>query len=160
MRERGISITVEAAQPTIEAWFDPELFHLALLNLLKNAGEAIDDLRTRRSLPAGFRPEIRVSIAGLDDMVEIRVMDNGIGFPDDKEKFLTMFRSTKEGDCRGLGLPNVDRVISGHGGTMVLEHAPVLEGCDHAGAMVTIRIPSLGGPGPATHPEDIEDQSS
>ncbi len=158
MRERGISISVEAGEPVMETWFDPELFHLALLNLLKNAGEAIDDLKDGRELPTDFCPEIRVSIADDGDMIEIRVMDNGIGFPDDKEKFLTMFRSTKQGDCRGLGLPNVDRVISGHGGTMVLEHAPVFEGCDHAGAMVTVRIPSRGGL--TTQPEDIEDQSS
>ena len=115
-------------------------------NLLKNAREAIAEKREALGQNA-FTGQVRVEVSLGGNDVVVDVMDNGVGFPEEREKLLKPFYSTKsEGGResqreRGLGLSNVLQVIDGHRGQLELLDAPVFEGCDHQGALVRIVLP-------------------
>ena len=123
----------------MEAELDATMVSQALTNLIKNAGEAIASLQ-ERGAPAGFKPEIRVSCTTGDGAVEIRIADNGIGLPEDRARLFEPYVTTRDKGT-GLGLPIVKKIIEEHGGTLVLEDAPVFDGYDHAGAMAIVRLP-------------------
>ncbi|MFN3390006.1 MAG: sensor histidine kinase, partial [Allosphingosinicella sp.] len=56
---------------------DATMIGQALTNLIKNAGEAIETYQ-EKGAPAGFVPEIRVTLTVDDGEAVIRIMDNGI----------------------------------------------------------------------------------
>ena len=115
-------------------------------NLLKNAREAIAEKREALGQNA-FTGQVRVEVSCSGNDVVVDVMDNGVGFPEKRDKLLQPFYSTKsEGGResqreRGLGLPNVLQVIDGHRGQLELLDAPVFKGYDHQGALVRIVLP-------------------
>ncbi len=142
----------EAGQPTVHfvmeipeqpMWADLDADMIggqALLNLIKNAGEAIETLH-ENGAPEGHRPEIRVTARVAEDgRAEIRIMDNGIGLPEDRARLFEPYVTTRDKGT-GLGLPIVKKIIEEHGGTLVLEDAPAFAEGAHAGAMAVIRLP-------------------
>ncbi|WP_422057610.1 ATP-binding protein [Sphingomonas sp.] len=84
-----------------------------LVNLIRNAEEAMAYLPADRS-------EIRIACAQVSDaMLEIRVDDNGPGFPDSvREHFNLPFISTKAEHGLGIGLSICRRIIEVHGGSL------------------------------------------
>lgn len=133
-------VTIKADVPSeaIAAEIDATMMSQALTNLVKNAGEAIESLK-KKGAPDGFSPEIRVSMTRAGDAVEIRIADNGIGLPEDRARLFEPYVTTRD-EGTGLGLPIVKKIIEEHGGTLVLEDAPVFDGNTHAGAMAVIRL--------------------
>ena len=115
-------------------------------NLLKNAREAIAEKREALGQNA-FTGQVRVEVSRSGSDIVVDVMDNGVGFPEERDKLLQPFYSTKsEGGResqrgRGLGLSNVLQVIDGHRGQLELLDAPAFEGYDHQGALVRIVLP-------------------
>ena len=142
-RGLGIAVSTQFDKPVIEAEFDANQLHSVLVNLLKNAGEAVAEHRMAPHTSEGWKPEIRVLVQEVDGFLEIRIMDNGPGFPvENRDKCLQPFYSTKREATRGLGLPYVERVVAGHGGSLVLDDAPRFsDEDDNFGAMVVVRIP-------------------
>ena len=118
---------------------DGTMIGQAMTNLIKNAGEAIEEKREKGNDPA-FVPEIRVSLEARDGSSLIRIADNGTGLPPDRSRLFEPYVTTREKGT-GLGLPIVKKIIEEHGGTLVLMDAPVFEGNTHAGAMAEIRLP-------------------
>ena len=106
---------------------------------MKNAGEAIESLQ-EKGAPAGFQPEIRVTLETSDAEAVIRIADNGTGLPPDRARLFEPYVTTREKGT-GLGLPIVRKIIEEHGGTLSLLDAPVFEGNDHGGALAEIRLP-------------------
>jgi signal transduction histidine kinase len=103
---------------------DPAQFKHVILNLLKNAVEAI-----------GEQGEVTVATRELEREIEIRISDNGGGLrPGSEEKVFEVFFSTKERGT-GLGLAIARRIVEEHGGTLVVENRPGL------GASFVIRLP-------------------
>lgn len=148
----GCLLLQEAGQPTVRftrdivetpiaAELDETMISQALTNLIKNAGEAIETLE-EKGVPVGFHPEIHVSCQKDGDRVEIRIADNGIGLPQDRARLFEPYVTTREKGT-GLGLPIVKKIIEEHGGSLVLEDAPVFDGNTHAGAMAVIRLPMI-----------------
>lgn len=78
----------------------------------------------------------------------IRIMDNGIGLPEDRARLFEPYVTTREKGT-GLGLPIVKKIIEEHGGTLVLEDAPQFKGQPNAGAMAVVRLPLAGAENPA-----------
>jgi two-component system, NtrC family, nitrogen regulation sensor histidine kinase NtrY len=111
----------------------------ALTNLIKNAGEAIDEVRENHKIP-GFAPEIRVALIPGDTHSTITIADNGAGLPPDRSRLFEPYVTTREKGT-GLGLPIVKKIIEEHGGTLILMDAPVFDGNTHTGALVEIRLP-------------------
>ena len=75
----------------------------------------------------GFEPKLRAMTRGLDDKVEIRIRDNGLGIaPDIRDKIFNPFFTTKPaGEGTGLGLSmSHDIVVKQHRGTIEVVTEP------------------------------------
>jgi signal transduction histidine kinase len=82
----------------------------ALLNLIKNAGEAIED--------AGQEGVITISLQECFPWIELKIKDNGCGIVADQiEHVFDPLFTTKE-DGTGIGLANVWATIESHGGVI------------------------------------------
>ena len=103
---------------------DPELLKIVFVNLLVNAGHAMQG-----------RGTIQVSLSSIADMCQISFSDEGPGIPVDVlEKIFTPFFTTKARGS-GLGLPTVRRLIEAHQGTISIV-------CPSAGGtVVTLQLP-------------------
>jgi two-component system, NtrC family, nitrogen regulation sensor histidine kinase NtrY len=128
---------------------DATMIGQALTNLMKNAGEAIESLQ-EKGAPAGFQPEIRVTLETSEAEAVIRIADNGTGLPPDRARLFEPYVTTREKGT-GLGLPIVRKIIEEHGGTLSLLDAPVFEGNGHAGALAEIRLPRSTRRKPRSH---------
>lgn len=90
-------------------------FDEAILNLLSNAFFAMHE---KSNATENFQPALAISTQRVDDMVEIRVRDNGTGIPDDVVgRIFNPFFSTRDGAVgAGLGLPLAADVARRYGG--------------------------------------------
>ncbi|PYG34459.1 two-component system nitrogen regulation sensor histidine kinase NtrY [Pelagimonas varians] len=130
----------DISRKPMPADLDSTMIGQALTNLMKNAGEAIESLQ-KQGAPDGHRPEIRVSAKLIDEgSAEIRIMDNGIGLPEDRASLFDPYVTTRD-EGTGLGLPIVKKIIEEHGGTLVLENAPAFSDGANIGAMAVIKLP-------------------
>jgi signal transduction histidine kinase len=105
-----VATTIASALPSVAG--DPERLRQVLLNLTRNAVEAMHErggLLTMRAARAG-------------ESVEIDVEDNGPGFADDLPVFDAFFTTKDQGT--GLGLSLVHRIVSDHGGTIRVQSRP------------------------------------
>ena len=96
-------------------------FGEAILNIVGNACYA---MRLKRETSgAGYEPILAVSTRLVDDMVEIRVRDNGPGIPEDVVSHIfNPFFSTRDGALgAGLGLPIAADVARRLGGDLVVD---------------------------------------
>jgi signal transduction histidine kinase len=93
-----------------------------LLNLFSNGFYAARQRQAREA--AGFEPTLTVDTRELDDAVEIRVRDNGVGIPAEiRDKLFQPFFTTKPtGEGTGLGLSiSYDIVTQQHGGSITVD---------------------------------------
>ena len=96
-------------------------FGEAILNIVGNACYA---MRLKRETSgAGYEPILALSTRLVDDMVEIRVRDNGPGIPEDVVSHIfNPFFSTRDGALgAGLGLPIAADVARRLGGDLVVD---------------------------------------
>lgn len=127
---RRVALAGFAREVTIEERFDPSLppvlidpdaFLQVLLNLLKNAAEAVSDTAGPRiALATAYRHGMSVSAGpGRPRQplpIEILVTDNGPGAPADiAEHLFEPFVSGKP-EGKGLGLPLVEKLVRDMGG--------------------------------------------
>lgn len=134
LQRDAIPVRLDKAIPaepvTIEA--DPGMIGQALTNLLKNAGEAVEE--TAASPPEGWVPEVAVSLEATPEVAVIRIADNGPGLPADRARLFEPYVTMKQNGT-GLGLPIVKKIIEEHGGTLSLDdNSP-------RGAVAEIRLP-------------------
>lgn len=106
--QKGLIFHVECDESiTIQA--DPDLIDQVLINLVKNAIEALNDHQS---------PMIRISAKNLEDGVELRVSDNGPGIPDEiVDNIFVPFYTTKEGGS-GIGLSLSRQIMRLHKGSL------------------------------------------
>ncbi len=111
---------------------DERMLRQALLNLLRNAVEAIADNKNDR------RVEISHHLT-RDRLghkwVNIEVLDTGEGIPEsDVQRIFIPFFTTKA-KGHGIGLALAHRVITDHGGSLTARNGP------HGGAVFTVSLP-------------------
>jgi two-component system, NtrC family, sensor kinase len=114
---RGVTVEAELAAGVPSVMVDEGQLRQALLNLLRNAGEAVAEVGsgrvkvyTRRGLEAGT--------------AEVVVQDDGPGIVEElAAKIFDPFFSTKEGGT-GLGLALTHQIIRDHGGSIRVESQP------------------------------------
>ncbi len=120
--------------PSIEA--DRGQITQVLLNLLENARDA---LSTRPDAEGG-RILVTTRKGDAGDRIEITVEDNGPGVPADiKDRMFTPYFTTKGPGGTGLGLAIVHRIVSDHGGRVVVGDAA------GGGARFAIELPLRQG---------------
>ncbi|WP_298835963.1 PAS domain-containing sensor histidine kinase [uncultured Roseobacter sp.] len=134
-----VKITASLPDEPVEAELDSTMISQALTNLIKNAGEAIEILQ-EKGAPEGHSPQIRVDMVLRRGRARITVADNGTGLPEDRARLFEPYVTTRS-EGTGLGLPIVKKIIEEHGGSLVLEDAPVFDGQTHFGAMAVITLP-------------------
>ena len=110
IEREGCSVELEIADPLPTALFDEAQLRQALLNLLRNAREA---------MPAGGPIAVRVMAEGMGVVVDVD--DRGGGIPEEiRSRVFDPFFSTK-GEGTGLGLAITRHIVQAHGGTVTCE---------------------------------------
>jgi two-component system nitrogen regulation sensor histidine kinase NtrY len=136
MRVGHPDIVFEDALPDValQARFDRRLLSQALTNVVKNATEGIGADENRDGKGAA---RIRVTLAETPEgWCDIRVIDNGKGFPKtDRSRLLEPYMTTRS-EGTGLGLSIVAKILEDHGGGIELLDAP-----DGQGACVRLFFP-------------------
>ncbi len=100
----------------------------ALLNLVKNAAEAVPRDGGEIVLSSAFRQGFRLAVPGSDSRVHlplvISVRDNGPGVPEDLRAHLFDPFVTTKAEGSGLGLALVAKIVGDHGGVVDIECQP------------------------------------
>jgi signal transduction histidine kinase len=122
MESRAVQVTRDYARDLPVVWVDSEAMYQALVNLVRNALDA---------MPAGGRLTLRVGWSDDDHVVRtvrrpsagarrvrIEVRDSGVGIPStDADRVFNPFFTTKAGGT-GLGLALTHKIIEDHGGSI------------------------------------------
>jgi signal transduction histidine kinase len=142
--ERGVALEWRPGPGVSAVPCDPDGIHRAVLNLVSNALDALDD-----------RPNPKLAVQALLEAdgawAKVIVLDNGPGIPAEKaEDIFRPFVSTKGSRGTGLGLPVSRKIVREHGGDILVQSVP------DKGSKFTVRLPmksagdALAGTG--THP--------
>jgi len=124
------SPTVREGNSPIEVRADLRMLRQALLNLIRNAAEAITDEQSDRRVMVDTSAE--QADAKSWAVISIRDTGPGIAAADLQKIFIPFFTTKSQG--HGIGLALAHRVIAEHGGTLTAASSP-------AGAVLTIRLP-------------------
>jgi nitrogen fixation/metabolism regulation signal transduction histidine kinase len=128
---RRVSLTIEGEFADVRA--DERMLRQMLLNLMRNAAEAIPDERSQR----------RVSVKGAVESdpaarawAKVEIEDTGSGIPEEdlQRIFIPFFTTKSKG--HGVGLALAHRVATDHGGTLSASNSPT------GGAVFTLRLPA------------------
>lgn len=127
--DRKVAIEWRAGAGVSLVQCDPDGIHRAVLNLVSNAIDALQD-----------REGAKLSVQALLELdgawAKVIVMDNGPGIPAEKfEDIFQPFVSTKGSRGTGLGLPVSRKIVREHGGDILVQS--VMD----KGSKFTIRLP-------------------
>ncbi|MBX7457384.1 HAMP domain-containing protein [Qipengyuania sp. 1NDH17] len=128
--EINYGLTTEVEGP-LKIQADRHQLGQAVTNILKNAAEAIE-ARTPHA-PEDYRGRIAVEVTEDEDAITVAVTDNGIGLPQDRERILEPYVTTRAKGT-GLGLAIVNKIVEEHGGEMSFSSV------DGGGTRVTLRF--------------------
>ena len=99
---------------------DRHQYGQAMTNVLKNAVEAIDT--KAKDAPEGYKGRISVEVRKDGEAIVVSIADNGIGLPQDGERIVEPYVTTREKGT-GLGLAIVNKIVEEHGGEMTFTPA-------------------------------------
>jgi len=119
-RADEIGATLEWAPPADmpQLLFDPEALSRAILNVVTNALDAVEDR-------SGAMVSLRVACDTERELVRITVSDNGEGMtPETIAEIFNLFVSTKGARGTGLGLTVSRKILREHGGDIRVSSQP------------------------------------
>ena len=103
----------------------PQDIGRVLLNLINNAFYVVSEKsKTGSADGLGYKPNVTVKTKKKDNLIEIRVKDNGAGIPDEivNKIFQPFFTTKPTGQGTGLGLSlSYDIITKGHNGTLEVD---------------------------------------
>ena len=129
-------------------WGNRDQLVQILLNLVKNAAEAVDPIGGELVLVTSYRHGVRIAVPGSQQRVhlplEVSVRDNGSGIDEGlRATLFEPFVTTKRGG-QGLGLALVAKLVADQGGLIE---------CDSRPGRTIFRL-SLAAPPPGAETED------
>jgi signal transduction histidine kinase len=104
--------------PEIKLSIDVAQVEQVVINLVKNAVEAVEETNTGN---------VRVTWRKLPGQVEIAVEDNGPGIASAQNLFVPFFTTKPSGS--GIGLVLCRQIAENHGGALTLENREATSGC-------------------------------
>jgi signal transduction histidine kinase len=127
---RGVALEIAGEFADVRA--DERMLRQALLNLLRNAAEAIPDGAAERRVAARGS---RARDAGGREWAVVEIADTGTGIPEEdlQRIFIPFFTTKSKG--HGVGLALAHRVVTDHGGTLSAANA------EGGGAVFTVKLP-------------------
>ncbi len=129
--EAGIQLRLDVREHVHPLYMDIIKMEEAVSNLLINSIEALGP--AERTGPA---KRISVSLYTAGEEIVIAVEDTGPGFPEeDIDKLLDPYFTTKDNGT-GLGLSISYRILTAHGGKLILENTPE----HHARILITLPL--------------------
>ena len=127
VEEKGIEISYEVKPKNLAIDVDEKLIEQVLINLIKNAMEAGENV-----------VDLRIVISAKEDMgkVKMELADNGPGISEEviENIFVPFFTTKKEGS--GIGLSLSKQILRKHGGNLEVISVP------GEGATFTVRLPA------------------
>jgi signal transduction histidine kinase len=117
-KETGVRLETRLAEQLPLVPVDPDGLHRALLNIVGNALDAVEERKN---------PQIAVgtTLEGDGSWVRILVLDNGVGIPAGKlAEVFRPFVSTKGSRGTGLGLAVSRKILREHGGDIIAQSQP------------------------------------
>ncbi len=136
-------VDVQINQPgasDIELLADPDLLHQCLLNLVRNATDALADAKPNQPRQLCLAAEM------VDESVALIVRDTGPGIEqEDIDRIFNPFFTTRNTGT-GLGLAIVHRIVDAHGGT--------IQAWNDDGAVFRILLPKQPESGHSPQPAD------
>lgn len=146
--KKNIRFTFQSSIPQMETLFDQDKLEKILFNLLSNAFKFTRD--------NGFvAVEVNSRPSGTQQWLEIKVSDNGIGIPADKQEkiFERFFQNdlpkSVVNQGSGIGLSITREFVKIHGGSIVVESEPENGSC----FTVLLPLPELTPMGAEEHME-------
>jgi two-component system nitrogen regulation sensor histidine kinase NtrY len=141
MASQDIGFDTKVGREPIIVTCDRRLISQAVINLVKNAQEAIQQYAESPSREPGWTGRIETNVRRNGSRVDIEVIDNGPGLPQNRVRLTEPYVTTKGAKGTGLGLAIVQKSVEQHAGTLYLEDAPPAPGRTH-GAMIRISLPA------------------
>ena len=137
IRKRGIDLRTQIDKPQTPLLVDPILIEQVLINLLKNAADAIAQTQITTTAPLSRKAmiELRIHIERLDghDVALFKVLDTGPGLDEaNKEQLYETFYTTKA-DGMGMGLSLCRSIVESHQGRIQAQNiynAGEVVGCE------------------------------
>lgn len=145
--QRGIALRTELRPDLPACSADYEALHRALLNLVGNALDAVEENLDAEGIDGGPSVVVATMIEPGTGWFRVEVCDTGCGIP--AEKLADVFRpfvSSKGNKGTGLGLPVSRKILREHGGDLIVTSTPG-HGCTFA-----LRLPGKVEPAPEAHP--------
>ena len=126
-QSQGVRVLLKAPARMPGLAADPDMLKQVLINLLKNAAQAMDGQEKK---------DVQVEIRATKDTVRLTVRDSGPGIPREMmEKVFEPYFTTKGGQGSGIGLSLSAEIIRGHHGSISAQNDP------DSGACFTIELP-------------------
>lgn len=123
-RARSITMMLDLDQEMPPIPIDAHLMHQAILNLMTNAVEAVEDAKGAITVRTAYRQPDSAA-PGLGPATEILVIDNGPGIKPERVPWIfEPFNSSKGSRGTGLGLAVTRRIVEDHGGRITVESEP------------------------------------
>jgi signal transduction histidine kinase len=137
----GVQISISFADDLPKVFLDPILIQQVLVNLLKNAIDAIKHISNKINSSKLIKLVVDIDDSVSPAMLRIRVMDQGPGIPEDAlERLYEPFFSTKH-DGMGMGLNICRSIIESHHGRLWAENNASQKDQPGPGCTFTILLP-------------------
>lgn len=111
----GVDVSFAIPDEPMPAVIDPEALHRVLVNVVRNAAQAIRDARAAGRAERG---RVLVSAAAEGDGFALTIEDDGPGIPPEIAGVMFDPYVTTKRDGTGLGLTIVKKIVMDHGGSI------------------------------------------